>query len=68
MTCLAANMRVFGAVVNIFRMSTAMLSSAQFSVRGRYLMTVAFCSIIFFALFNHIYSYCLGHRFPFIKC
>ena len=52
MTSLAANMRVFGAVVNIFRMLTAMLLSAQFSACGRYLMTVAFRSIIFFASFD----------------
>lgn len=53
MTCLAANMRVFGAVVNIFRILTAMLLSVQFSVLGCYLMTVAFCSIIFFVSFGH---------------
>lgn len=52
MTCLVANMRVFGAVVNIFRMLTAMFSSVQFSACGRYLMTVAFCNIIFFASFD----------------
>lgn len=50
MTCLVANMRVFGAVINIFRMLTAMLLSAQFSVLGYYLMTVAFCNIIFLPL------------------
>ena len=52
MTCLVANMRVFFAVVNIFRMLTAMFSSVQFSVRGYYLMAVAFCCIIFFASFD----------------
>lgn len=53
MTCLVANMRVFDTVVNIFRMLTTMFSSAQFSACGRYLMTVAFCNIIFFASFDH---------------
>ena len=53
MICLAANMRVFGVVVNIFRILTAMLLSVQFSVPGRYLMPVAFRSIIFFASFGH---------------
>ena len=53
MTCLVANMRVFDTVVNIFRMLTAMFLSAQFSACGRYLMTVAFRSIIFFASVDH---------------
>ena len=52
MTCLVANMRVFFAVVNIFRMLTAMLSSVQFSACGRYLISFAFRSIIFFASFD----------------
>ena len=47
MTCLVANMQVFGAVVNIFRMLTAMLLSAQFSACGRYLMTVAYRNTVF---------------------
>lgn len=50
MTCLVANMRVFFAVVNIFRMLTTMFSSAQFSVCDSYLMPAAFCNIIFLPL------------------
>lgn len=50
MAYLVANMRVFGTVVNIFRMLTAMFSSVQFSAYGRYLITAAFRSIIFLPL------------------